>query len=329
MRFKLSQALPPSGFGQASDFMLILLLSTTTAVIGPPVLAFEFGDDQATVQQQQPAAENGQLEGNNQAKQTDGPEASAPSTAPSLCEALAAAATTNDLPVDFFKRLIWQESHFKPDAISRKGAQGIAQFMPETAKLSGLDNPFNPLEAIAKSGRLLRGLRDEFGNLGLAAAAYNAGSGRVRDWLGGRRPLPRETRAYVRLVTGRSVEEWTGGPINPVAMPSVDVVPCDLPTTSTMQPNPDASSPRPETIKPWGVEVVGGPTPAKALARYREWQSKYPAILTDREPHIVIRGIIGQMGSAQVRVDEDTRVGAEKLCAALKAAGTYCDVWRN
>jgi hypothetical protein len=96
-----------------------------------------------------------------------------------------------------------------------------------------------------------------------------------------------------------------------------------------MQPKPDASSPRPETIKPWGVGVVGGPTPAKALARYREWQSKYPAILTDREPHIVIRGIIGQMGSAQVRVDEDTQVGAEKLCAALKAAGTYCDVWRN
>jgi hypothetical protein len=112
-------------------------------------------------------------------------------------------------------------------------------------------------------------------------------------------------------------------------MPSVDAVPCDLPTTSAMQPNLDASSPRPGTIKPWGVEVVGGPTPAKALARYREWQSKYPAILTDREPHIVIRGIISEMGAAQVRVDEDTRVGAEKLCAALKAAGTYCDVWRN
>jgi len=175
----------------------------------------------------------------------------------------------------------------------------------------------------------LRGLRDEFGNLGLAAAAYNAGSGRVRDWLGGRRPLPQETRAYVRLVTGRSVEEWTRGPTNPVAIPSIDVVPCSLPAANTMQPKPDESSPRLETIKPWGVEVVGGPTPAKALARYREWQSKYPAILTDREPHIVIRGIIGQMGSAQVRVDEDTRVGAEKLCAALKAAGTYCDVWRN
>ena len=102
--------------------------------------------------------------------------------------------------------------------------------MPETARLSGLENPFNPLEAIAKSGQLLHGLRLEFGNLGLAAAAYNAGSGRVRDWLGGRRPLPGETRAYVQLVTGRSVEEWTGGQTNPVEMPSVEVVPCNATT---------------------------------------------------------------------------------------------------
>jgi hypothetical protein len=77
------------------------------------------------------------------------------------------------------------------------------------------------------------------------------------------------------------------------------------------------------------VEVVGGPTPAKALARYREWQSKYAAILADREPHVVIRGILGQMGASRVRVGEDTRARAEKLCAALRAAGTYCDVWRN
>jgi hypothetical protein len=77
------------------------------------------------------------------------------------------------------------------------------------------------------------------------------------------------------------------------------------------------------------VEVVGGPTPAKALARYREWQPKYASIVADREPHVVIRGIIGEMGAARVRVGEDTRVGAKKLCAALQAAGTYCDVLRN
>jgi hypothetical protein len=292
------------------------------AVIGPPALATDVGDDPTAVQQQ-PSAENRQPEENHQAKQNDRPEPSAPSTAPGVCAALATAATTNDLPIDFFTRLIWQESQFKADAISPKGAQGIAQFMPTTARLNGLENPFNPLEAIAKSGQLLRGLRREFGNLGLAAAAYNAGSGRVHDWLDGRRPLPQETRAYVRIVTGRSVEQWAEGQTNLIEMRSVDVVPCNL------QPRLDASPPEPETIKPWGVEVVGGSTPEEALARYREWQLKYAAIVANREPHVVIRGIIGEMGAARVRVGEDTQVAAKKLCAALQAAGAYCDVWRN
>ena len=107
-----------------------------------------------------------------------------------LCNALGAAAQENDLPIVFFTRLIWQESRFDPMAVSRAGAQGVAQFMPDTAMRRGLSDPFDPLEAIPKSAKLLRDLRSEFGNLGLAAAAYNAGSGRVHDWLAGRRGLP-------------------------------------------------------------------------------------------------------------------------------------------
>lgn len=202
----------------------------------------------------------------------------------------------------------------------------MAQFMPETARLNGLQDPFNPLEAIAKSGQLLRDLRNEFGNLGLAAAAYNAGPGRVHDWLGRRRPLPLETRSYVQIVTGRSVEEWTGpGPISLLATPTAEVIPCNLPVTGIAQGKPVPSSP----VQPWGVEVVGGPSRAKALDRYHEWQVKYPTILANRDPYVVIRGTIGEMGAAHVRVNEDTRPQAEKLCAALKAAGSYCEVWRN
>jgi hypothetical protein len=326
------------GFGRVSELLLRLLLSTTVAVIGPPALASDVGDHSTAVQEQA-AAQNRPAEDNHQAKQDHASEpsapaaatdsANAPSTAASVCDALATAAATNDLPVDFFTRLIWQESRFKPDAISRKGAQGIAQFMPMTAKWRGLENPFNPLDAIAKSGELLRGLRREFGNLGLAAAAYNAGSGRVHDWLSGRRSLPQETRAYVRLVTGQAVEAWAQGQTSPVEMSSVEVVPCNLQAATAIERKPNASPPRPEPIKPWGVEVVGGPTPAKALARYREWQPKYAAIVADREPRVVIRGLIGDMGAARVRVGEDTRAGAAKLCAALRAAGTYCEVLRN
>src|SRR6266566_4555004 len=60
----------------------------------------------------------------------------APANAPDndgICNALAAAAQENDLPIDFFTRLIWQESRFDPTAVSRAGAQGVAQFMPATA----------------------------------------------------------------------------------------------------------------------------------------------------------------------------------------------------
>src|SRR5262249_6040293 len=151
---------------------------------------------------------------------------SIPTAADSVCKALARAAAENDLPIDFFTRLIWQESRFDPTAVSRAGAQGVAQFMPATASWRGLADPFNPIAAIAQSAKLLRDLRREFGNLGLAAAAYNAGPGRVRDWLAGRRSLPGETRAYVRLVTGQSAEQWIGAQTGAVETLAANPVSC-------------------------------------------------------------------------------------------------------
>ncbi|MBV8835224.1 MAG: lytic transglycosylase domain-containing protein [Alphaproteobacteria bacterium] len=316
------------GFGRLSGFLLMLLLSAATAAFGPSVRASEVANG-ATVVERQPSSAARPPEQGHHTPQDEMPGPRARSTASDFCEALAAAATANDLPLDFFTRLLWRESHFKPDAISPKGAQGIAQFMPETARSSGLEDPFSPGEAIAKSGELLRDLRREFGNLGLAAAAYNAGSGRVHDWLAAGRALPQQTRAYVLFVTGRSVEEWTGSQTDLALMHSIEVMRCDLHAIALTGPKPHGSEPKPETVKPWGVEVVGAPTSAKALARYREWQSKYAAIIANREPQVVIRGIIGQMGAARVRVGEDTQVAAKKLCAALKAVGAYCDVLRN
>jgi soluble lytic murein transglycosylase-like protein len=312
----------PASSIRASKFLLALLLLPTVAAICPSALGVVLADEPTSAEHQAPAE-------SREAEQDQQQEPSASPAAPaSLCEALAKAAASHDLPADFFARLIWQESRFKADAVSPAGAQGVAQFMPATARLRQLENPFNPLEAIAKSAQLLGELRREFGNVGLAAAAYNAGSGRVRDWLVRRRPLPGETQTYVRLVTGRSVEEWAGGQTSPLETRSLKVVPCDLLAAALVHPNRGAST-RTETIKPWGVEVVGSSTPALALARYREWRSKYAAIVGDREPHVVIRGILGDMGAARVRIGADTQIDAAKLCAALRAARTYCDVLRN
>jgi soluble lytic murein transglycosylase-like protein len=98
-----------------------------------------------------------------------------------VCHRIESAALANELPLEFLTRLIWQESRFDDRAISRAGAQGIAQFMPKTAEWIGLGDPFDAAEAIGKSAALLRSLRAQFGNLGLAAAAYNAGPKRVSD----------------------------------------------------------------------------------------------------------------------------------------------------
>ena len=251
---------------------------------------------------------------------------SGPATVDSICNALAAAATENDLPIDFFTRLIWQESRFDPTAVSRAGAQGVAQFMPATARQRGLADPFDPLEAIAQSAKLLRDLRREFGNLGLAAAAYNAGPGRVRDWLAGRRGLPRETGAYVRLVTGQSAEQWTGAKADAAEMHVANTVPCRQ--IAGLFARPPAVVMKP--ADPWGVELVGSSSDATALAAYRRLQEKYASILADREPRIVHHGLArGSMGWARVRVGAESRTSAEKLCANLRAAGASCEVQRN
>lgn len=169
-----------------------------------------------------------------------------------ICESLTAAAHANGLPVDFFAALIWHESHFDPQAVSRTGAQGVAQFMPATAVWRGVTDPFNPAEAINKSAQLLGDLVREFGNLGLAAAAYNAGQGRVRDWLNGRRGLPNETRAYVRVVTGQSPEYWSENRSGTSEKPSSPSAPCRQTGTTSTRFTSATDWASPKHIDPWG-----------------------------------------------------------------------------
>jgi soluble lytic murein transglycosylase-like protein len=126
-----------------------------------------------------------------------------------MCGAVVSVARANDLPIPFFANLIWQESSFNTRTISSAGAFGVAQFMPQTANEYGLINPFEPIHALHAAGRFLRKLNGQFGNLGLAAAAYNAGPRRVSDWMAKRGGLPNETRNYVIRITGRVAEQWT------------------------------------------------------------------------------------------------------------------------
>jgi hypothetical protein len=128
-----------------------------------------------------------------------------------VCAAIERDALAAGLPPGYFARLIWQESHFDANAVSWAGAEGIAQFMPETGRLQGLGNPYNPAEALWRSAHYLAQLRSRFGNLGLAAAAYNGGENRVGRFIAGTGYLAAETLDYVQIVTGVPVTDWLAG----------------------------------------------------------------------------------------------------------------------
>ena len=94
------------------------------------------------------------------------------------------------------------ESSFDPSAVSRAGAMGLMQIMPEIAAAFGVEHPFDPRENIMAGARLLRELLDQHqGDIPLVLASYNAGPGAVADW-GGIVPPFAETQGYVKRVTG-------------------------------------------------------------------------------------------------------------------------------
>lgn len=253
-----------------------------------------------------------------------------------ICRTLAQAAADNELPEEFFTRLIWQESRFDPAAVSPAGAQGIAQFMPQTAAMRGLTNAFEPLQALRESASYLRELRTTFrGNLGLAAAAYNAGPGQVEAWLARRRPLPFETQAYVRIITGYAAEAWASA--TPPQEPPSTTAPSNTGGGARCVELAKLLIDRPPRRRhlasdpawgPWGVQLAGTWSEGRVLATYEQLRRRYDAVLGDRLP-LVLDAQRRAPSRFIVRVSESSRKDADALCARLKAAGGACIVLRN
>jgi hypothetical protein len=252
-------------------------------------------------------------------------------TAEDICRAVEQDAAENELPVEFFARVIWQESHFSARAVSPKGALGIAQFMPQTADLRGVTNPFDPIEALKNSASYLRDLRAQFGNLGLAAAAYNAGPGRVSAWLSSKRSLPSETRNYVAIITGWPADEWASASPPKTSETTIPQgIPCIQLANLILAPKVEQQ--RIATYVPrWGMQLTAGFTESEAWALYRSIQKRYATLIGDREP-IVIRKRNVSFGNAiryNIRIADDNRAYLEKFCTKLISAGGACFVLRN
>jgi hypothetical protein len=255
----------------------------------------------------------------------------APPTAEDICRALEQDAAENELPVEFFARVIWQESRFNARAVSSKGALGIAQFMPRTADFRGLADPLDPIAALKGSAGYLHDLRAQFGNLGLAAAAYNAGPGRVSAWLASKRSLPSETRNYVAIITGWTADEWAS-PSPPQA--SETTIPQGIPCTrlANLILAPKAEQQRIAAYVPrWGMQLTAAFNEKDAWAIYRSIEKRYTALIGDREPIVVAKRNFnfGNAMRYNIRISDDNKPYLEQLCRKLMSAGGACLVLRN
>jgi Transglycosylase SLT domain len=209
---------------------------------------------------------------------------------------------------------------------------GIAQFMPATAQFRGLADPLDPIEALKNSASYLHDLRAQFGNLGLAAAAYNAGPGRVSAWLASKTPLPGETRNYVAIVTGRPVDEWASATPPKIAESTIPLgVPCAklanliLPPAAELQRVAGPPTPR------WGMQLTAGSTENQAWTLYRPIGKRYAALIGNREPVVIARRNINFNNTMRynIRISDDDKTGLDKLCAKIMSAGGACVVLRN
>jgi hypothetical protein len=251
-----------------------------------------------------------------------------------ICRLIEAGARRHDLPVHFFTRLIWAESRFRIRAVSPAGAQGVAQFMPGTARERGLADPFDPEQAIAASAALLADLRRQFGNLGLAAAAYNGGPTRVQTFLDGRGGLPLETQNYVFQITARTAEDWAEdrrrGVVPPAGLQDQPPQACLMVTALLRRPGELLAGIQ-GPFAPWGVQLSGNFSRAVALAGYQRARVRLAAVLGDVQP-LVLGQRLRSRGRAlfyRVRVPVETRRGADALCDRIRAAGGACIVLRN
>lgn len=245
-----------------------------------------------------------------------------------VCDLIAANAAANDMPPDYFARLIWKESRFDAEARSPVGAQGIAQFMPYTARERGLADPYDVSEAIRHSALYLRDLRSELGNWGLAAAAYNGGINRVKRWRISGGSLPYETEDYVLSITARPADWFTeegreieAAPLDPSKGFNESCRSLPIMRTRT---TPIESAP----MQPWGVQVAGHANQSIALKSFKRVQSRFSSVLGGKAP-IVLRDRASHGRIYAVRIGADTRGEADALCGRLRSAGGACAVLKN
>ncbi|WP_242690214.1 lytic transglycosylase domain-containing protein [Paracoccus fontiphilus] len=249
-----------------------------------------------------------------------------------VCMLIERNALQRGLDPNFLARLLWKESRFEPGAVSPVGALGIAQFMPGTAELYDLHDPFNPAQAIHKSAWYLRHLADTFGNIGLAAVAYNGGENRAARFINQNGGLPYETQDYVAAITGFEALRWRDNPPPPAELklaldPDMAFRPACEKLAGDRKLREFMIQPK---VFPWGVIVASHPNQSGAIRQVASLNRSLRPILGDKQVGYVRKRITGMPRAVYTaQVGWDSKSEANRFCARFRQLGGRCIVLRN
>lgn len=250
------------------------------------------------------------------------------------CQALRDVSRTHGIDTAFFTRLIWQESRFDPNALSPANAQGIAQFIPSTAKLRGLSNPYNPALALDHSAQYLAELVDRFGSVGMAAVAYNGGETRATNFIAKSNGLAQETINYVQIITGQSAEDWRDTPpksLDLALQKSKSFMPACLELAKNRRLSKIKSlNPKPK-LPAWGVQMATGSTRDKTKSMYTRNARACRAVIDGRTPDYIKKSpqVAGRKAYYVARLGAKSRGSAQKLCNRIRKFNCVCVVFKN
>ncbi len=252
-----------------------------------------------------------------------------------VCRVIERAGAREGLDKNFLARLIWKESRFEPSTVSHAGAEGIAQFIPSTARIVGLHDPYNPAEAIQVSANYLRRMRDFYGSIGIAAVAYNGGEGRADRFMRDGGTLPYETQDYVEVITGFNAWRWRDDPPEPEKVDlRLDGETPFLEACTTLAGNRSlrefAPSQSSDPVLPWGVILASHRTRAGAQSMANRYNRALGSILDGKQVSYVRRTL--RKGAPRVytaQVGWNSRGEANKFCQRARMVGVNCIVLKN
>ncbi len=250
------------------------------------------------------------------------------------CNAIEIFSKRHGLNTGFFARLIWQESRFDPNALSPANARGIAQFIPSTARIRGLKDPYNPADALEHSAQYLAEMVRRYGNEGMAAIGYNGGERRAEGFLEGK-GLAQETVNYVPIITGLSAEQWRDAPPENhdfgLAPDKSFYTACSEMARNRKLTPIKRVKPAPPPIKPWGVQLGFGTSKKSAQAKIRNLTANCSGQVRREKLDLVYvkNRVSGRKGYYFGRIGRNTRQGAQKLCTSLKRQRCACLVVQN